>query len=125
MKVKENDYSQILSIVEDKLSLARTTYGVNFTVLNVYLYGSQLTEKERPGDIDAYVQVQGLEITDKDYFLMAYCPSVDAIKEEDLVDIIHEYLHLDQPRFQGLPIDINFSRNHFDLDGQKVKLSDF
>lgn len=123
MKVKKEDYFKILNLVNESLEKTCKIFGITFFVEEIFLYGSQLTDKADPNDIDVFVKVSGIKVVDEKQFLKEYGPTPDEIRGNDLMEIVYQYLHDQQPFFLNTPIDINFRDYDFDLDGKNILLA--
>ena len=121
-KIDKTDYQEVLIIVQNSLNQLCETFGLTFEIVNIQLYGSQVTSKKHPNDIDVFVQISGIVIVDRNQFLGAYGPTVDKITADDLMAIGYEWLHDNQPTYKETPVDINFRDYEFDMDGKLVIL---
>ena len=113
MKLNEDQYSKLLEIVKDSIERASLQIGISFYVEKYYIYGSQITDKENPNDIDVFI----------------YASEWENELEESLTDIemyqeMHKYLHDNQPVYYNTPIDINIKSYDFDLKGLAIQLND-
>lgn len=122
MKILKKDFPHILKIVEKTLQEGADMFGLKFKIEEIYIYGSQLTEKKDPNDIDIFVKVNSIKISDKNKFLSSYGKTHNQITADDLMEIIYIWLHENQPFFKNTPIDINFRDYDFDMDGNFYSL---
>jgi hypothetical protein len=122
MKIEKTDFNHVLKIVERTLQDCSETLGISFKIEEAFIYGSQLTNKKDPNDIDIFVKVNSIKIKNQLQFLSSYGPTPDKITEYDLMEIAYIWLHENQPTFKNTPIDINFRDYDFDLDGEVISL---
>ena len=115
MKIKERDYGRVLEIVKDSIARASISLGIEFYVEEYYLYGSQLSDKENPNDIDIFIYAS--EWNDS---LEAYNKESELLYQE-----VHDFLHDNQESFNGTPIDINIKSYDFDLDSPVFNISNY
>ena len=111
MKLNEQQYSKLLEIVKEEIERASLQLGISFYVEKYYLYGSQLTEKEKPNDIDIFVYATEWEDDSGEYN-----------DDIEMYQALYDYLHENQPVYFNTPIDINIKSYDFDLDGKVHKL---
>lgn len=137
MKQRKHITKDIFDILNHQTNKARDELGINFNVAEIYLYGSNLSNKSNPNDIDIFLKVTDVSSEYDDDF--QYDPiNNDLSKEEQLeyylVNQLHDFFHgnfvnlNNQPSLNGKKIDINVSSHDFEeygYSGLHMKLEDF
>ena len=109
------DIEQLEKLILKKIEDSISEVGVMLSIEEVSIYGSSVSNKESPNDIDVLIEISNVE---------------DLIGETDdveyLTEKINDALHINQPLFHSLPLDIQVTCSSFeesDLYGSAVKIS--
>lgn len=91
--------NKLNSIIFNQLEKTKENLGVNFDIENVYIYGSCLSEKDDPNDIDVFIKIENLNSEYADDF--HFDPESDISEKEQfelyLLDNISDFLHNGYP----------------------------
>lgn len=136
MKNRKYITKAIHKTIEQQIKNANEELGIDFNVDDIIIYGSTLTDKDVPGDIDLFFKISNVksEFTHDFEFneTNGICEEVQF--ENHLTEVLHEFFHGDfihtnyQPNLNGYKVDINVSLENFNLfeyGGDFMKLDDF
>lgn len=125
---------QLASLVAKALNDASEALEIHFNVEATLIYGSVLSEKAEPGNINIFVQLSSVESAINDDF--AYDEYNDSLSEEEQMEyfltkkihaFVHGEFHLigEQPEINGKKIDINVCNYEFDYDSESMELDNY
>lgn len=116
--------NNIKDIVLESVEKAAIDYGITYDIVSIKIYGSTLSNKENPNDIDIYVHLENLdsefidfEIDETDDY-----NSPEKQKEIYLAELMHEALHhqLLPEKMNGKPLDIAIKNYEYDYKLQEA-----
>jgi predicted nucleotidyltransferase len=136
MKERKNITKEIYKIIKKQIEKSNEELGVDFNVDDIIIYGSTLTNKDNPSDIDIFIKISNI---DSEFTHDFQCETTDDKSEEDqfqihLSETLHDFFHGEfssinmQPKFNGKKVDINVSLVDFEecgYFGESMKLDDF
>ena len=106
MKVQNEDHIHIVNLVIETLENAKRYLDMDFDIEDLFLMGSQTTDKANPKDIDVYARIQNVR-------------DDDGTDCDDLVDALWEVVHTElQPRYNGVEVDITLSEEDFSVSDE-------
>jgi len=95
--------------IEMILEIVSEEYNFDFSITEIYLHGSQLTDKEYPNDIDVYVQVS----------------FNNNIKETQLLELLSQKVYEKNTEFKGTNIDLSLGLTDFKTHQNKLAGMDY
>lgn len=136
MKNRKYITKEIYRTIEQQIKSANDDLGINFNLDDIIIYGSTLTDKNIPGDIDLFFKISNIESEFPHDF--QFDELEDGSEDEQfkfhLSEVLHnffhgEFIHMNsQPNFNGKKIDINVSLFNFDehgYSGESMNLDNF
>ncbi len=122
----KRDYidNNIKDIILESIEKAAIEYGITYDIVSIKIYGSTLSNKENPNDIDIYVHLQNLdsEFVDFEADETDEYNSPEEQKEIYLAELMHEALHhqLLPEKMNGKPLDIAIKTYEYDYELQEA-----
>lgn len=120
--------------IEKQIENLKNEMGVEFDVDNIFIYGSSLSQKENPNDIDIFLKVSNINSDYADDFVYDSSngnSEFDSFKEF-LLDKSHDFLHGSYGNKQivhrNKKVDINIQEKSFDdlnYDGEYIEIDKY
>lgn len=125
--------NELENIVLRQIEKAADEFGIiSYSIKNIYIYGSTLSDKKNPNDIDVYVELDYLSVEYPESFDLEYEDEKEL--QEFVAEKMHDYVHgcgtpfNNQPYLNNKKIDINIQTVSFEdnsYTGNKIKISDY
>lgn len=128
--IKDSLYDTVINTLEH----AAQEFDIEYTINDVFIYGSSITDIINPNDINIYIELESISSSNIEEFqydmLNTDLSQIEQI-ECFLTHKLHKCVHGEynkkhkQPYLDDKPVDINVCNYKYNLDGEKIDLKKY
>lgn len=134
-KSREYITKELKELIVEQINKLKENLGIEFDIDNIYVYGSSLTEKENPNDIDIFLKISNINSEYADDFVYENSRDMSEIDcfKQFLLEKSHDFLHggyceNKQLVYKNKKVDINIQEKSFsdlNYDGEHIEIDKY